>query len=816
MKKIFSYLFIYSFIVASNIDDDSKKIDPSKLKLKVMTAVRTNTPPEIDGLLDDIVWADAVVLDDFIQFEPYNLAPASVRTEFRLLYDDDYLYLAFKNFDPDPSKIMTRMSRRDDFEGIEKNADWIGIGIDSNDDDRTGNWFVLSAGGVQTDVSINEGGSRDRDKFDMSWNAVWDGKTSINSEGWTAEIRIPFNVFQFTKDEVQNWGATFQRGYYSKQEEIHWPGRAKGVRGYVPHFGAIEGIKSIPQPKNIEIVPYLLAGKTKSDKTEDVTNIGVDARYNLNSSSTLNMTFNPDFGQVEADPSVLNLSAFETRLQEKRPFFVQGASFFKSWLNLFNSRRIGARPGFFEPKSGSIVDQPNETTILGAAKIIGETTSGIRYGIINAVTNREYGTREYEEGGITKKDKFLIEPYTNYFVSRFTKPVINDLSTVGLMITDLKRQGYSAVASSVNGDWQINLMDNKFSFEGQFASTINETSNGYGGRFRLGYRHPVLWDIATWGGYSDKNWDVGAMGYQQNNDNWFSGGRVSLRRDQPKGIFLNQNFDVRLWLAGLNNGLITRNNLEIRQEIEFINYWNFGLEIELNPETYEDDDTYRDSRAVLIKDEAWQSLNTWVSTDRRKFYVIRSWFEINKGSGIATHSRDSQTELGLKLLLKPSNNINFSIKTSIENRPGFMQWVDIVDDSNGQFEDSNGKYNIVYAKTKRDQINSELRLNIAVSPAMTFEAFYQPFNVKMDYKNYYRLDEEKSFNTTDYNYSGDENFEIKNQRGTFVFRWEYLPGSLVYAVYNLNDNNYFSNAEGAWEKEKSNSFFLKFDYFFQP
>ena len=432
LKKI-NFSLIISVLVGSALFANSLEVDSDALKYKSMNAVRTASPPVIDGNLDDEVWSNAVVLDDFIQYEPYNLKAPSVETEVRVLYDDDYVYIAFQNFDPDPSSIMDRMSRRDDFEAIETNVDWVGFGIDSNNDDMTGNWFMLTAAEVQLDVSINESGGW-RDKYDISWNAVWDGKTQIHSEGWSAEVRVPFNVFQFSKNDIQTWGGTFQRGYFKDQEQIHWPGRSKGVKNTVPYYGAINGIKNIPQPKNLELVPYVLAGQTQSDELSNEGNVGLDLRYNLTSTATLNMTFNPDFGQVEADPSVLNLSAFETRLEEKRPFFVQGASFFNSWLRLFNSRRIGRRPNFNEPSTGEIVDQPNETTILSAAKVLGQTSSGIKYGIINAVTNEEYGTREYDLDDITKKDRFLVEPYSNYFVGRFTKPVVNAVSYTHLTL----------------------------------------------------------------------------------------------------------------------------------------------------------------------------------------------------------------------------------------------------------------------------------------------------------------------------------------------------------------------------------------------
>ena len=366
MKKILFTIFIYfSFLFGAPLLGEKIVIDDSQLRYKVATAERISAPPIIDGILDDNVWNQAAIIDQLVQHEPFNLHAPSVETEIRVLYDDNYLYIAFNNFAPNPENISARIGRRDDWRSIENNSDWVGIGIDSNNDDKTGYWFTLSAAEVQLDAAMTEG--RGMGGFDITWNAVWEGKTSLHEEGWSAEIKIPFNVFQFSKSNIQTWGASFQRFDFDKQEEIHWPGRTLGVNGYVPYFGILEGIEGIPQQKNFEFVPYILSGQTNSDVKENVSNIGLDTRSNISSSSTLNMTFNPDFGQVQADPSVLNLSAFETRLKERRPFFVQGANFFTSYLNLFNSRRIGKRPGRYSPDSGSIVDRPNETTLVGGA-----------------------------------------------------------------------------------------------------------------------------------------------------------------------------------------------------------------------------------------------------------------------------------------------------------------------------------------------------------------------------------------------------------------------------------------------------------------
>ena len=802
MKKIFTFLFLSNAWLISDDNPNTRGSvdDYTQLKYKVAIVTRTSVPPVIDGIIDDLSWDDAIIIDEFLQFEPYNLEVATVRTETRVLYDDKYLYIAFNNFDSNPESIMKRLARRDDWQsGFDSNSDWVGLGIDSRNDDKTGYWFAVNAAEVQVDVAIAGDGHGD---FDNTWNVVWESKVSHSDKGWSAEIRIPFNVFQYSKDDIQEWGASFQRHYYGQQEEMQWPGRAKGVRGMVPHYGILKGIKDIPQPRNFEVVPYLLAGQVDQDKIDNTQNIGLDTRYSLSSNTTINMTFNPDFGQVQADPSVLNLSAFETRLQERRPFFVQGSSFFKSHLNLFNSRRIGKTPRFFSPESGTIIDRPNETTILGAAKILGETSSGLRYGVINAVTNEEYGTREYDENGTLKKEKFLVEPYSNYFVGRFEKPIINDLSTVGFMATDLRRQKVSNLASSYSLDWLVNLMDNKFEFQGQVASTMND-NNGYAGRFRVSYRDPVWWDVTAAAGFRDKNWDVSDMGFQEKNNNWYSYTRIAIRRDQPKGIFLSQNLEARLWVMGLSGtGLITRNNLEIKQRNNFKNYWNIGWEVEYNPEVYEDDDTYRDSRAVIIKDEAWQSFNIYFTTDKRKKVIVRPWYKINQGE-----IRGIGRKYGGEITLKPTDFINLSINTSKEIKPGSMQWVGIVEDENGT--------NIIYSNTKRKQTETEIRLNVAFSSRMTFEAYYQPFEVDMDYVDYNRLVEEKSSNLLPYAYSKNKDFQIHNKVGTFVFRWEYLPGSLIYAVYNLNDNNYYSAEDSEWSNSKSNSLFLKFDYFFQ-
>ena len=373
---------------------DSSNFDPATLHLKVAYAVRISSPPVIDGDLSDSVWREGIPNTDLLQVEPDNLTPPTELTEVRILYDDKNLYVSFRNFDSEPDKIMRRLARRNMWmEAAANNADWIGIAFDTNDDNRTGYIFIFNAAGVKIDGFV----FNDSD-YDMSWDGVWEGKVTVDEFGWYVEYQLPFSLFQFSSTSEQTWGLELNRMIHRKQEWHEWPGKKRGVQGIVSRYGVLKGIHSIPAPKKMEVLPYALGGRQTGELTENTQNLGLDMKYGLASNTTLNLTFNPDFGQVEADPSVLNLTAFETFFEDKRPFFVEGGSFFKNRIQQFHSRRIGKKPGYFSPPYGSIVDQPDATTILGAVKITGETSSGLKFGIIENVTDEEFGIWEYSDG----------------------------------------------------------------------------------------------------------------------------------------------------------------------------------------------------------------------------------------------------------------------------------------------------------------------------------------------------------------------------------------------------------------------------------
>ncbi len=330
------------------------------LLAKSAQAVRVSSPPVIDGSLADRAWETALPISNLIQFEPDNLAPPTERTEVRIVYDDNALYFAFRSYDSDPAGIMQRLARRDQWEEAgNNNADWIGVGVDPQNDDRTGYVFIVNAAGVKMDLFLP-----DDENYDGSWDAVWDAEVSIDSEGWTAEIELPFSVFQFDSRGEQVWGLELNRAIYRKQERQEWPGKLRGVKGIVSRYGTLTGLSDIPPPKQLEVLPYVLGGRRMGDDARTSRSTGMDLEYGLSSNTAVSITLNPDFGQVEADPSVLNLTAFETFYPEKRPFFVEGGSFFtpqfgeeiRTWqkgsfmlspIRLFHSRRIGRAPSYF-------------------------------------------------------------------------------------------------------------------------------------------------------------------------------------------------------------------------------------------------------------------------------------------------------------------------------------------------------------------------------------------------------------------------------------------------------------------------------------
>ena len=779
---------IISSLIAENIYLD--KYNPDSLRFKTAYATRCIEPPSVDGRLDDESWGKAIPVNEFFQIEPIEFGAPSEKTVVRVLYDDQALYVAFENFDSEPNKIRRPLTRRDAYmDGFASSADFVGIAVDSKNDDYNGKWFGVNAAGVKIDVNVSG-----NEEYDRSWDAVWDAAVEINESGYIVEFKIPFSVFQFENKIDQVWGISFNRHIHKSQEEVIWPGHRKSAVGTVQQFGVLLGLSNIPEPKKVELIPYALSSFSQG---ENEYNIGADARYGISSSAVLNATVNPDFGQVEADPSVLNLTAYETFYEERRPFFSEGASFFQHRLQLFHSRRIGNAPGYFSPDSGEIQNIPGNTTILGAFKLLGTTKSGINYGLINASTAEELGTLTNPNG---QKEDFVVEPQTNYAVGRFEKPIINNYSRLGVMVTDVRRKNASS-ASVLGLDWKIGLMNNKLFSNGQIVSSnTDKTGNAF--RFNVGYTDPVWWATRFWYGTYDNKFEINDLGYLRRNDLSWAGAKFEVRKQEPWGYFLNNNIEIKYRKEWRGDGLILEDEIELETFNLLKNYWRFGFSSELSQPAYNDDDIFRDDRAWAYSTEKFWFNGIWFKSDRRKKLIL----SIDTGVGNAK-LRGKGHFTKIEIDYKPIDPLNISIEASQDLSPSYMQYVDIIDVDNS--------INRVYAKSEQLTKQVEFRMDWTFSPELTLQGYLQPFYADMRYLRFYELMFPETMELESFDYLSlyeNPDFKWENTVGTFVLRWEYNPGSTLFLVYSLNEYKYYSASDGLWSSGSSNAVVVKLNY----
>ena len=407
----------------------------------VMEAVRLiGEEPVIDGRADEAVWAQAPVAGDFRQFEPKEGEPASQRTEARVLYGSDALFVAIRAFDTAADSIEGQLTRRDQ----NSYSDQVAVIIDSYFDKRTAFHFGVNPVGVKNDVyrfnDTNE---------DSNWDAVWDAATSRDAEGWTAEFRIPYSQLRFRAGAEQTWGINFLRKVARHEEQSVWADTRRSESAIVSKLGELRGLRDLSPPRRIEVMPYSLAKLDRApgdeadpfySKNEFSSAVGADVKVGVTSSLTLDLTLNPDFGQVEADPSQVNLGVYETFLSERRPFFVEGSNLFSfTDFGIFYTRRVGRPPqGHADPGTNGYADTPDQSTILGAAKLSGKTAGGWSIGIMDALTSEESAELA---PAIGPRREEPVEPLTNYLVARVSKDFRAGKSTVGGIATAVTRDG---------------------------------------------------------------------------------------------------------------------------------------------------------------------------------------------------------------------------------------------------------------------------------------------------------------------------------------------------------------------------------------
>lgn len=801
-------------------------------------------PPDIDGYLSDSVWETVEWSGDFIQREPYENQPPSQQTAIKILYDDNNLYIAVRSYDTEPNKIERRLSRRDHFEG-----DWIAIAIDSYNDDLTGFGFGVNAAGVKADGMLTNDSN-----WDESWNPVYWVKVSVDELGWVSEFKIPYNQLRFAELEEHVWGLQIMRFLFRKEEMSVWQIIPRESSRWVSLFGDLKGIKNITPKKEIEIIPYVMGSLETSEKEEGNPyatgtswgfNAGVNGKVAVTNDLTLNYTINPDFGQVEADPSEVNLTAYESFFEEKRPFFIEGANIYNFPLsgggggpsgrdNLFYSRRIGRRPSYDPDLEDNQYSKVADfSRILGAAKLSGKTRNGWSIGILESVTNAE--NIEIDTDGHRHTE--TAEPLTNYFNTRIQKDFRGGNTVVGGMVTATNRWindssvNFLTDAAYTGGfDFANYWQEKAYQFKARIAfsyvmgstesiTELQESARRYFQRPDATHLHvdTTLTSLFGNGGSVEGgkigggNWRYGLkvnwrspqlelndMGYLRTSDNIHQSAWVRYVVFQPFGIFRTLEVGLSQWSGWDYSPTYKWGGLRLNGSAQFKNY--FSVNTGVRRETDELEIAELRGGPAIIFPGSWGS---WLSfkTDSRKRIVGR----VSGSFNIADHDSKKSWNAGFELLYIPFNSLQISVEPHYNQAFEYSRYVETIELEDGD------RY--IMASLNRHTTLINIRINFSITPDLTIQYWGQPFLFAGDYSNYMSVvdagnssyydqfheftDDEISYDPksdtylidetgdgqTDYGFENPD-FSVYDYRSNLVLRWEYIPGSTVFVVWS--------------------------------
>jgi len=807
-----------------------------------------NTHIRPDGILDEKAWNQGTWQGYFTQRQPHDGQQASCKTEFKVFYDDEYLYVGARAYDPNPDQIKAILSRRDEY----TQSDWMYISIDSYNDNRTAFEFGINAAGVLHDIR-----RYDDEDMDEDWDAVWDGAANIDDKGWTAEWRIPFSELRFTTSANMQWGFNMYREAPNCNNEVtHWNYWSQAEQGFVSNYGTLNGLKNIQSSNPVYIIPYVVGRTDISDhlvtpnhpeKYDIKGNIGGDIRYSSPIGITLNATINPDFGQVEADPANYNLTAFETYFSEKRTFFMEGANILNYPLGfgdgdmqnnaLFYSRRIGKNPsGRVNTDSNKNVEEieyPDQTHILGAVKVTGKTSDGVSIGIMEALTAEEKATVYYDDG---TKDHSVVEPLTNYGLIRLQKDFHDGNTAVGGILTGVNRKldgtGINTMHTSAytgGMDMTHRFADNEYMFISTFAfshvtgdtTAIQRTQKAPSRYFQRPDADHLTYDPTreSLSGFAYKTiiiknqghvrgavgnvaaspgFEINDLGFLQNVDNLTSFLWLQYRTWEPgkvfKSTYLNFNLSTNHDFSGMKKNLGGNVNFQGN----FLNNWTISTGTNING--YGLAPYYNRGGPVL---RTPKGMNGWyyIRSDQRKkiIWETNGYCHVNSDDVISYETIHGIT-------FRPLNNLHFIAQAGYNVLDDTWAWI-------GKAQGDGLETQYVWADMIQKTINITFRTNWTLTPRLSLQYFAQPFFTTGQFSNYKRLNDplardfDKRFEdvnnrmiyddesgeyhldldndgTAEYSFRGYTDFNYKQFRSNMVLRWEYSSGSAVYLVWS--------------------------------
>ncbi|MCY1720020.1 DUF5916 domain-containing protein [Prolixibacteraceae bacterium Z1-6] len=867
LHKIYLTLFfgvclfnLYAQDLDYSLSDDSLVNHYASMK-RAYYATRTELVPKIDGKLDDECWQKVGYWDGgFIQQQPRQAKPPSQETEIKILYDDKYLYFAIVAYDNEPEKMSPLLGPRDDYTV----GDIAGIALDSYNDKQTAFEFNLTSAGQKVDLMhMGEYG------WDFNWNAVWDGKTSVGDSAWYAEMRVPFTQIRFANKEEHIWGMHIWRYIYRLSEESQWKLIPIDAPAMVYIFGELRGIKDIPYKRNFEVMPYGSAKYLPEASDKWKNGFGVDGKIGVTSNFTLDYTFNPDFGQVEADPSELNLTSYEIFYDEKRPFFLEGNSILEYNSGndmLFYTRRIGHAPSFepdYSEEDGENMSTPDNTTIINALKLTGKNRKGLSVGFVNSVTAREEATITTANDKITE----AVEPFTNYTIGRVKQDLNNGSTVLGGIFTstirNIKDENLEFLTgnSLVGGlDFEHNWQNRKYYVAAKsFVSNINGSETSIA-RLQRNSRHyyqredadhleydPTKTNLSGWGGevaggkrsgkfvYSGElEWrspgvDLNDVGYLRQADYIAEDFDVQYRVNKPRGILLN--YSVKLsqghkWSYGGEN---IWDDMDVYIKIRFKNYWRFNFLVD---RVFNEINTRELRGGPSLRIDGTNTVRVSLQTNSQKNLMLA----LNKNYIRNDDNISKEDSYSFLVNWQVSNRFLLSTESVFANENNNNQFL--------RYKSIDNKRKYVVGLLDRQTFYTTLRAEYFITPELSLQYYGSPYVSTGQFLDYRKVVDSKSYDLTeryedltvdggllmdennnvyhDFNDEGSFDFTFQEFRSNFVARWEYKTGSTLYFVWTNNRWQYpdeystsiFDALKGIKKAKSENAFMIKLSYWF--
>jgi hypothetical protein len=770
---------------------------------KELVAFRLNgNPPVVDGDLNEAVWTnpDLPKGRGFIQRNPDDGALASESTVVAIVYGEHSIFIAAWCYDSEPDKIVGELVRRD----RSTESDIFGVRIDGFHDHQTGYGFRVSAAGVLEDWRLyNDGWS------DSNWDGVWTGRVKMHPWGWSVEMEIPFYCLRFPDAEEQTWGLNFSRNIPRTSEDNWWSPISNSVSGFTSNFGHLTGLKGIKPARHFEVQPYVVSafetereGAANIDGRDYYGNLGVDLKYGLSSNLILDATVNPDFGQVELDEPVLNLSTYETYFGERRPFFVEGSDLFQSEFDLFYSRRIGRAPGG-DVEDDNFVEYTSRgsrsTTILGAAKLTGKLAGGTSIALLTAVTEEE--KRKYRAevarlgttGDTIRIDTLtregVVEPMAGYSALRIQQDLF-ERSYVGATLTLASQDRYHPAVTG-GFDWRLFTTNRLWSLYGQTVfSRIDAEEAGFGFDVTLGKESGKHFVFALGSTIKDPYLDLNRLGYLSRPDERAVWAWFQYKTDDDWWIVRDSWHNVNLGYGKNYRGEEIRKSWNFNNSIQFLNNWSAGINFGENIQEYDDRETR--GHGTWVRPESWY-FGSWLDTDARRMFQVE--LDYNVGESYL----NPYWSAGLVLRYKPTSNFNLWTELDYVHDYNQLKWVD-----NDPEVDGAETEEVLFAEKDQDLFQLEFGASLTLTTALSLQFSAQGLSSGLDYHDYRPWRGEDNYgdeiaesilgSTYDYQYSA--------LNSMFMMRWEFKPGSTLYAVWTRARWEYEPGTTGLrWDRD---------------